>query len=130
MFAVVEIAGQQFKVERGNKVYVHRLEANEGDKIEFENVFLLDNAARYRESNPLSLADGRITIGRARAVPDIQPSRPRHTLVPTASPNHRGLTVQLLVLVLRWSAQHRHFILQIPDAIPSEIVPFRHAHPR
>jgi large subunit ribosomal protein L21 len=29
MYAVVEIAGQQFKVARGQKVYVHRLEANE-----------------------------------------------------------------------------------------------------
>ena len=43
MYAIVEIAGQQFKVERGNKVYVHRLEANEGDKVEFDKVFLLDN---------------------------------------------------------------------------------------
>ena len=40
MYAIVEIAGQQFKVERGNKVYVHRLDANiEGAKVEFDKVF-------------------------------------------------------------------------------------------
>ena len=33
MYAIVEIAGQQFKVERGVKVYVHRLDANEGAKV-------------------------------------------------------------------------------------------------
>lgn len=52
MYAIVEIAGQQFKVERGNKVYVHRLEANEGAKIEFDKVFLLDNGGKVTVGNP------------------------------------------------------------------------------
>ena len=52
MYAIVEIAGQQFKVERGNKVYVHRLEANEGEKIEFDKVFLLDNGEQISIGNP------------------------------------------------------------------------------
>ena len=52
MYAIVEIAGQQFKVERGNKVYVHRLEANEGEKIEFDKVFLLDNGGKISVGNP------------------------------------------------------------------------------
>lgn len=52
MYAIVEIAGQQFKVERGNKVYVHRLEANEGEKIEFDKVFLLDNGGKVSVGNP------------------------------------------------------------------------------
>jgi large subunit ribosomal protein L21 len=52
MYAIVEIAGQQFKVERGNKVYVHRLEANEGAKIEFDKVLLLDNAGQISVGNP------------------------------------------------------------------------------
>jgi large subunit ribosomal protein L21 len=52
MYAIVEIAGQQFKVERGNKVYVHRLEANEGDKVEFTNVLLTDNAGKISVGNP------------------------------------------------------------------------------
>jgi large subunit ribosomal protein L21 len=52
MYAIVEIAGQQFKVERGNKVYVHRLEASEGAKIEFDKVFLLDNGGKISVGNP------------------------------------------------------------------------------
>jgi large subunit ribosomal protein L21 len=50
MYAIVDIAGQQFKVERGKKVYVHRLKANEGADVEFDKVLLIDN-------------DGKITVG-------------------------------------------------------------------
>jgi len=52
MYAIVEIAGQQFKVERGNKVYVHRLEANEGANIDFEKVLLIDDAGKIQVGNP------------------------------------------------------------------------------
>ena len=52
MYAIVEIAGQQFKVERGNKVYVHRLEANEGAKIEFDRVLLVDDGGKISVGNP------------------------------------------------------------------------------
>lgn len=52
MYAIVEIAGQQFKVERGNKVYVHRLEANEGANIEFDHVLLLDKDGKVSVGNP------------------------------------------------------------------------------
>lgn len=52
MYAIVEIAGQQFKVERGNKVYVHRLMANEGDKVEFDKVFLVDDGGKISVGNP------------------------------------------------------------------------------
>jgi large subunit ribosomal protein L21 len=50
MYAIVEIAGQQFKVEEGKKIFVHRLEVEEGEKIDFDQVLLIDN-------------DGKITIG-------------------------------------------------------------------
>jgi len=43
MYAIVDIAGQQFKVEKEKKIYVHRLKANEGDSVEFEKVLLIDN---------------------------------------------------------------------------------------
>ena len=43
MYAIVEIAGQQFKAEAGKKLYVHRLEGNEGDKVSFNKVLLTDN---------------------------------------------------------------------------------------
>jgi large subunit ribosomal protein L21 len=52
MYAIVEIAGQQFKVERGNKVYVHRLDANEGAKIEFDKVLLVDNGGKVQIGTP------------------------------------------------------------------------------
>jgi large subunit ribosomal protein L21 len=52
MYAIVEIAGQQFKVERGNKVYVHRLEASEGAKVEFDKVLLVDNGGKVQVGTP------------------------------------------------------------------------------
>ncbi len=43
MYAIVEIAGQQFKVSKDLKVYVHRLASEEGSKVSFDKVLLLDN---------------------------------------------------------------------------------------
>jgi large subunit ribosomal protein L21 len=44
MYAIVEIAGQQFKVSKDLKVYVNRLTDKEGDAISFAKVLLLDDA--------------------------------------------------------------------------------------
>jgi large subunit ribosomal protein L21 len=52
MYAIVEIAGQQFKVERGNKVYVHRLDASEGSKVSFDKVLLVDNGGKVQVGTP------------------------------------------------------------------------------
>jgi large subunit ribosomal protein L21 len=41
MYALVEIAGQQFKVAKDQKVFVHRLATEEGKKVEFDNVLLV-----------------------------------------------------------------------------------------
>ncbi len=49
MYAIVEIAGQQFKVAKDQKVFVNRLQKEEGSKITFDNVLLVD--------------DGKVTIG-------------------------------------------------------------------
>jgi large subunit ribosomal protein L21 len=44
MYAIVEILGQQFKVEAGKKLFVHRIsEAEQGSTLEFDKVLLLDN---------------------------------------------------------------------------------------
>jgi large subunit ribosomal protein L21 len=43
MYAIVEIAGQQFKVSKDQKVYVHRLSEDEGSKVIFDKVLLLDD---------------------------------------------------------------------------------------
>jgi len=50
MYAIVNIAGQQFKVAKDQHVFVHRLQGDEGASIEFDNVLLAEN-------------DGKITVG-------------------------------------------------------------------
>ena len=45
MYAIVEMAGQQFKVAKDQKVYVHRLQTEEGKKVTFGNVLLLGDGS-------------------------------------------------------------------------------------
>ena len=52
MYAIVEIAGQQFKVEKDQQIFVHRLEAEEGSKVDFENVLLIDNGGKINVGAP------------------------------------------------------------------------------
>jgi large subunit ribosomal protein L21 len=51
MNAIVVIAGQQFRVTKGQELFVHRLEGNEGDSVTFDNVLLTE-------------ADGKVTLGK------------------------------------------------------------------
>ena len=50
MYAIVEIAGQQFKIEKDQTVYVHRLQEEVGSSITIDRVLLTDN-------------DGKVTVG-------------------------------------------------------------------
>lgn len=50
MYVIVDIQGQQFKVEQDQKLFVHRINAEQGAEVEFEKVMLVDN-------------DGVITVG-------------------------------------------------------------------
>jgi large subunit ribosomal protein L21 len=52
MIAIVDIAGQQFKVEKGQKLFVHRLEGEAGTKVEFGNVMLVDNGGTVTVGTP------------------------------------------------------------------------------
>ncbi|MDF1547968.1 MAG: 50S ribosomal protein L21 [Bacteroidales bacterium] len=52
MYAIVEIAGQQFKVEKDNKIFVHRLDKNEGDKVEFDQILLIDDEGSIKIGAP------------------------------------------------------------------------------
>jgi large subunit ribosomal protein L21 len=52
MYAIVEIAGQQFKVAKDQKVYVNRLQGEEGSKVSFDNVLLLDNNGKVSIGAP------------------------------------------------------------------------------
>lgn len=50
MYAIVEIAGHQYKVEKDQQIFVNRLQGEEGSNLEFDNVLLIDN-------------EGQITVG-------------------------------------------------------------------
>lgn len=53
MYAIVDIAGQQFKVEKDRKVYVHRLDAEVDSTLSFDKVLLVDNAGAVKVGAPL-----------------------------------------------------------------------------
>ncbi|UTW67647.1 50S ribosomal protein L21 [bacterium SCSIO 12643] len=52
MYAIVEMAGQQFKVEKDQQVFVHRLDSKEGSKVTFDNVLLIDNGGKVNVGAP------------------------------------------------------------------------------
>ena len=52
MYAIVEIAGQQFKVAKDQKVYVHRLQEAEGSKVTFDNVMLIEDKGNVTVGAP------------------------------------------------------------------------------
>ena len=52
MFAIVTIAGQQFKVEKGQQIFVHRLDAAEGDSVTFDQVHLIENDGAVNLGKP------------------------------------------------------------------------------
>ena len=63
MYAIVEIAGQQFKVEEGKKIFVHRLEAEEGTQVEFDKVLLIEDEGKITIGEPTikdALVEGKV----------------------------------------------------------------------
>jgi len=52
MYAIIDIAGQQFKVKKEQKVFVHRLDAEEGSKVSFNKVLLIDNEGEVAVGSP------------------------------------------------------------------------------
>lgn len=63
MYAIVEIAGQQFKVEEGKKIFVHRLEAENGKKVEFDQVLLIEDEGNIVIGEPVikdALVEGKV----------------------------------------------------------------------
>ena len=53
MYAIVEIAGQQFKVEKDQQIFVHRLDAKQGAKVSFDKVLLTDDNGNVNIGSPL-----------------------------------------------------------------------------
>lgn len=52
MYAIVSIAGQQFKVEEGQEIFVHRLAANAGEQVTFEDLLLVSSDAGVKVGTP------------------------------------------------------------------------------
>jgi len=52
MYAIVEIAGQQFKVQKDQKIFVHRLDAKEGNKVDFDKVLLIEDKGKVTLGAP------------------------------------------------------------------------------
>lgn len=52
MYAIVDIAGQQFKVEKDNKIFVHRLDAEVGSSLSFGKVLLIENEGKVQIGSP------------------------------------------------------------------------------
>ncbi len=52
MYAIVDIAGKQFKVEKDQKLYVHRLAEDEGKSVSFDNVMLVDDSGKVNVGTP------------------------------------------------------------------------------
>jgi len=53
MYAIVDIAGQQFKVEKGQELFVHRLEGEKGTKLDFNKVMLIDHDGKTVVGTPV-----------------------------------------------------------------------------
>jgi large subunit ribosomal protein L21 len=52
MYAIVDIAGQQFKVQKDQKIFVHRLEGEEGAEMNFDQVLLVENEGTVTMGSP------------------------------------------------------------------------------
>ena len=52
MYAIVDIASQQFKVEAGNEIFVPRLSQAKGEKVEFSNVLLVEDNGAVKVGTP------------------------------------------------------------------------------
>ncbi len=53
MYAIVDIAGQQFKVNENQLLYVHRLDGNEGDTVNFDRVLFAEQNGTVKIGNPV-----------------------------------------------------------------------------
>ncbi|CAI8373251.1 MAG: 50S ribosomal protein L21 [Cryomorphaceae bacterium] len=53
MYAIVEIAGLQYKVEKDQRLYVNRLNVEEGKKVKFDRVLLIDDNGKVQVGAPV-----------------------------------------------------------------------------
>ena len=62
MFAIVEIQGQQFKVESGQEIYVHRLDAAEGDSVSFDKILMTSDGSNTNVGTPTVAGSVKATV--------------------------------------------------------------------
>ena len=60
MYAIVDIAGQQFKVQKDQQIFVHRLEGEEGAEMNFDQVLLVENEGKVTLGSP-AIKDAKVT---------------------------------------------------------------------
>ncbi len=53
MYAIVEIAGHQYKVQKDQQIFVNRLKDDEGAKVQFDEVLLIDNGGKITVGAPV-----------------------------------------------------------------------------
>lgn len=61
MYAIVEIAGQQFKAEKGRKLYVHRLQGEENSSLSFDKILLIENDGQVKVGAPV-IKDAKVNV--------------------------------------------------------------------
>lgn len=62
MVAIVNIAGQQFKVSEGQEIFVHRLDAAQGHQVSFDQVLLVENGEHVQVGKPTLSASIQATV--------------------------------------------------------------------
>jgi large subunit ribosomal protein L21 len=53
MFAIIDFGGTQYKVEKDTKLYVNRLDTEEGESFDIEKVLLVDNDGKVKVGTPV-----------------------------------------------------------------------------
>jgi len=53
MFAIVEVAGKQYKVEKDQELFVNKLQNESGDSLEFKDVMLVDDGGKVKVGTPV-----------------------------------------------------------------------------
>ena len=90
MYAIVSIAGQQFKVEKGNKVFVHRLPGEIGETVSFDKVLLINRRlVAYGTSSEVFTAQN-VHAGFGGQVLDLEGTIVIDHCCPDDQHNHQG----------------------------------------
>lgn len=96
MYAIVEIAGRQYRVEENKYVTVNRLQAAEGETVKFDKVLLLSNGGKISVGTP--------TVGGAVVTAKVESHNKGNKVLVFKKKRRKGYTVK---------NGHRHFITRL-----------------